>query len=69
MIRTPCPYNRDAAPESVRNILDRYDDIDDLMPETIGTVARAMFADWLMERVFLVEISSPTDDDGYASMP
>jgi len=60
------PYNRDTAPESVRNILDRYDDIDDLMPETIATDARAMFADWLMERVFLVEITSPTDDDGYA---
>ncbi|ODT71213.1 MAG: hypothetical protein ABS75_07970 [Pelagibacterium sp. SCN 63-23] len=60
------PYNRDAAPESVRNILDRYDDIDDLMPATIATIARAMFADWLMERVFLVEIASPTDDDGYA---
>jgi len=60
------PYNRDTAPESVRNILDRYDDIDDLMPEIIAGAARAMFADWLMERVFLVEITSPTDDDGYA---
>jgi hypothetical protein len=60
------PYNRDAAPESVRNILDRYDDIDDLMPDTVASQARAMFADWLMERVFLVEITSPTHDDGYA---
>lgn len=59
-------YNRDAAPESVRNILERYDDIDDLMPEAVAHQARPMFADWLMERVFLVEITSPTDDDGYA---
>lgn len=59
-------YNRDAAPESVRNILDRYEDIADLMPAEVAGPARAMFADWLMERVFLVEITSPTDDDGYA---
>ncbi|MFH0297890.1 DUF262 domain-containing protein [Bradyrhizobium sp. 31Argb] len=60
------PYNRDGAPESVRNILDRYDDIDEAMPEEIKGPARAMFADWLIEQVYLVEIKSPSDDDGYA---
>lgn len=59
-------YNRDSAPESVRTILDRYEDIDDEMPDVLSGPARAMFADWLMERVYLVEITSPTDDDGYA---
>jgi hypothetical protein len=39
------PYNRDGAPESVRNILDRYDDIDEAMPDEIKGPARAMFAD------------------------
>lgn len=60
------PYGRDGAPESVRNILDRYDDIGELMPEEISGDARAMFADWLIERVYLVEIKTPSDDDGYA---
>jgi hypothetical protein len=59
-------YNRDGAPESVRNILDRYDDIGELMPKEVSDQARAMFTDWLIERVYLVEIKSPSDDDGYA---
>ncbi|MFZ0151469.1 MAG: DUF262 domain-containing protein [Xanthobacteraceae bacterium] len=66
LYRNDEPFNRDGAPESVRNILDRYDDIDDLMPQEICTAARAMFADWLIERVYLVEIKTPSDDDGYA---
>jgi hypothetical protein len=60
------PFNRDGAPESVRNILDRYDDIDDLMPSEVAGPARPMFSDWLIERVYLVEIKTPSDDDGYA---
>lgn len=59
-------FNRDGAPESVRNILDRYDDIDEAMPDEIKGSARAMFADWLIEQVYLVEVKSPSDDDGYA---
>ncbi len=60
------PFNRDGAPESVRNILERYDDISELMPKEVSADARSMFADWLIERVYLVEIKTPTDDDGYA---
>ena len=59
-------YNRDDAPESVRNILDRYDDIASQVPPEIGGTSLAMFADWLIEKVSLVEISAPSDDDGYA---
>ncbi len=59
-------FNRDDAPESVRNILDRYDDINEMMPKDISVDARAMFADWLIEKVYLVEIKTPTDNDGYA---
>ncbi len=60
------PFNRDSAPESVRNIVERYDDIGELMPKQIAGEARPMFADWLIERVYLVEIKTPSDDDGYA---
>lgn len=59
-------YNRDGAPESVRNILDRYDDIQTQIPTEIAENCRSMFADWLIEKVYLVEISAPSDDDGYA---
>jgi hypothetical protein len=59
-------YNRDNAPESVRNILDRYEDVEEQIPIEIATKSRAMFADWLIEKVYLVEISAPSDDDGYA---
>jgi hypothetical protein len=59
-------FNRDGAPESVRNILDRYDDIDDFMSAEVAVMARSMFSDWLIERVYLVEIKTPSDDDGYA---
>lgn len=58
-------YNRDNAPESVRNILDRFDDIQELIPSEIAGDARTMFADWLIENVYLVEITVPSDDDGY----
>ncbi len=60
------PYNRDNAAESVRNILDRFEDIQEQIPTEIAENARAMFADWLIERVYLVEIRAPSDDDGYA---
>lgn len=59
-------YNRDNAPESVRNILDRFDEIQQEIPTEIAGNARSMFADWLIEKVYLVEISAPSNDDGYA---
>src|SRR5258708_3835174 len=59
-------FNRDSAPESVRNIVDRYEDISELMPKEVAETARPMLADWLIERVVLVEIKAPSDDDGYA---
>lgn len=59
-------FNRDGASESVRNILGRYDDIEEQVPSEIAVACRPMFADWLIEKVYLVEISAPSDDDGYA---
>lgn len=58
-------FNRDGQPESVRNILDRFDDIEEAMPDEIAGDVAAMFADWLVEKVTLVEIETPSDDDGY----
>jgi hypothetical protein len=49
-----------------QRLVDRYEGIDELMPRQIGEAARPSFADWLIERVYLVEIKTPTDDDAYA---
>ena len=59
------PMDADGQPESVRTILERYEDIGELLPEQIKGVALAMFADWLIDRVFLVEIETPNEDGGY----
>jgi hypothetical protein len=52
-------------PESVANILGRYQDIKDLFPEELGGAALPYFADWLIENVHLVEITAYSDEDAY----
>lgn len=71
--RTNCMealYNGDAMdgsdqPESNRNILGRYADIEDDFPEDLSGDALPYFVDWLMENVQLVEITAYSDDDAY----
>ncbi len=50
-------------PESIRNIADRYIDIENQL--RIPKKALPYFVDWLLERVFLVEITAYADDDAY----
>ncbi|MCD6598981.1 MAG: DUF262 domain-containing protein [Dehalococcoidia bacterium] len=52
-------------PESVQNIMARYRDIQELFPEEIRDKSLPYFIDWLMEKVYLVEISADTDEDSY----
>jgi len=52
-------------PESVRNLLARYRDIEAHFPEEIKEEALPYFIDWLMENVHLVEITAYNDDDAY----
>jgi len=71
--RTPCMealYNGqdfDAAnePESIRNIAARFRDIEKLFPDEIDDHAIPYFADWLIENVYLVEITAYSDEDAY----
>src|SRR6266513_1032757 len=42
-------------PESVVNILARYDDIEELFPEELKGLTLPYFVDWLVENVHLVE--------------
>lgn len=52
--------------ESVDNIIGRYQDIEDNFPsEDITRDALPYFADWLIENVYLVEITAYSDNDAY----
>jgi uncharacterized protein DUF262/uncharacterized protein DUF1524 len=51
--------------ESVRNMIARYEDIKQQLPDDLRGAALPYFVDWLLERVQLVEMSADTDDDAY----
>ena len=54
------------APESVRTLVARYAELDELFPEELRGAALPYFIDWLKERVQLVQITAYSDDDAYA---
>ncbi len=51
--------------ESVRNLMDRYSDIEHLFPDTLKDGPLPYFIDWLKEKVELVQITAYSDDDAY----
>lgn len=60
------PEDPDAG-EAVQNLLAAYEEIEDKFPsEEIDDAALPYFADWLIERVYLVEIAAASDEDAYA---
>ena len=59
-------FDPEGQPESVRNILARYENIGDHFPEEINGRALPYFIDWLLENVHLVEIEAFNDEDAYA---
>lgn len=60
------PFNPEGITESVRNILERFNDIVQLFPEPLRNRTLPYFIDWLIECVDLVEIVAYSDDDAYA---
>lgn len=68
-------FDEEGQPESVVNILNRYQDIEALLPDTLANDVEnseseyndvlPYFADWLIENVHLVEITAYSDDDAY----
>lgn len=52
-------------PESVINILSRFQDLTELFPDELADDALPYFADWLIENVHLVEITAYSDADAY----
>jgi len=59
-------FPMDAQPESIRNIVARYEDIEQLFPDTLKNSTLPYFIDWLIDNVDLVEITAYSDDDAYA---
>jgi hypothetical protein len=60
------PVDATGRSESVRNIVDRYDDLQTEFPEILRDDALPYFVDWLLENVHLVEITAYSDEDAYS---
>ncbi len=50
---------------SVRNLVTRYEDIEELFPKSLTPDALPYFVDWLVDNVDLVDIEAGTDDDAF----
>jgi hypothetical protein len=59
------PFDEADQSESVVNILGRYSDIEDQFPDDLAGDALPYFTDWLIENVYLVEITAYSDEDAY----
>ncbi|WLT40175.1 DUF262 domain-containing protein [Synechocystis sp. B12] len=52
-------------PDSIANLVGRYNDIEELFPEEIRDEALPFFIFWLQTKVLLVEIKATSDNDAY----
>lgn len=59
------PVDLTDRPESVQNLVLRYQDIEHAFPDELREDALPFFLDWLLENVHLVEITAYSDDDAY----
>ncbi len=59
------PFDITERSESVQNIYSRYQDMESYFPQDLQDEALPYFADWLIEKVYLVEISAYSDEDAY----
>lgn len=57
--------SNESANESIKNILARYQEIQDLFPKEIDEKALPYFIDWLIEKVSFVEILTFSEEDAY----
>ncbi|MHC4143386.1 MAG: DUF262 domain-containing protein [Planctomycetota bacterium] len=62
---TGVPFDENGQTESVINILNRFQDIEEHLPDDFIGDALPYFADWLIENVHFVEITAYSDADAY----
>lgn len=58
-------YNPEGKSDSVRNLVDRYDDLEDLFPKSMSPDELHMFIWWIIRNVKLIEITANDDGDAY----
>lgn len=58
-------FELDRTKESVVNIYNRYHDIEEVFPEGLKNQALPFFIDWLINKVYLVEITAVTEQDAH----
>lgn len=58
-------YDVTGAGESVRNLYGRYQDINEIFPDDITDDVLLHFCDWLVEKVFFIEIVATTEQDAH----
>lgn len=56
---------KDNDDETVKNMIDRYEDISLTFPDEIDESALPFFIDWLIENVVIVEIKAYSDENAY----
>lgn len=59
------PFDPVDESESVRNLYERYQDLEAHFPAELNEDALPYFVDWLIDNVHLVEITAYTDEDSY----
>jgi uncharacterized protein with ParB-like and HNH nuclease domain len=56
---------KDNDDETIKNMVARYEDIDECFPEELTKHALPFFIDWFKENVVIVEITAYSDDNAY----
>lgn len=59
------PFDATQQPDSIANLVGRYNDIEELFPEELRDEALPFFIFWLQTKVLLVEIKATSDNDAY----
>lgn len=65
-LRSGEPFNEEGESASIKNIIARYNDIKGLFPDELDGEALPYFTNWLIERVYLVQITTSSDSDSDA---
>ena len=58
-------YNPEGQSESVKNLVERYDDLQEIFPKNLSDDELRMFIWWIIRNVKLIEITANDDGDAY----
>lgn len=58
-------FNPNELSESVQNLCNRYQDMEEYFPSELDEEALPYFIDWLIDKVYMVEVTAYSDEDAY----